>query len=210
MRKFILCSALLGLLTGYASANDPFDKFGFIDLERVFNEFYKTKQAKSRIEVQQQEVSTEQKVITDEMRAISNDADTLKKEARDNALSDEIRDSKRQLYEERVLALRAKQKEAEAFVSRRQQQLQAQSVRMSEMIREEIRHTIIDYAKAGGYWAVLDNASRRSVGGISEVLYNHPDLDITEAILNILNSKCPDLQKDGGLFEEEKKPVNRP
>lgn len=206
MKKITLLIVVLSLLTGYSSASD---KIGFVDLEQVFNEFYKTKQAKSRIEAQQQDIRDEQKVMEDEIITLSNAADTLKKEARDSVLTEEIRDSKRLLYEERLLELRAKQKEVEAFVSRRQQQLQTQSVRMSELIREEIRHTIVEYATGEGYLAVLEDSSRRPTG-LGGVIYTHPSIEITEPVLNILNSKCPDLQKEGGLFDKEKKTAPNP
>ncbi|NOU35492.1 MAG: OmpH family outer membrane protein [Kiritimatiellaceae bacterium] len=197
MKKFLLSIAAVFLLAGSAMS---VESIVFIDLERTFNEFYKTQLAKSKVEVQQQDIEAERKIMVDEMTIINNEVDALKKEARDVTLTDEIRDSKRMLYEERLLTLRAKQKEIEEFTSRRQQQLQLQVSRMSQTIMDEIRQTVVEYAKKEGFTAVVDNSSRRAAIGV--FIYTHPDVEITEAILVILNSKHPDVSRGGGLFDD--------
>lgn len=190
MRKVYTIIVSMLLLTGAAGAAD---RIVFLDLERVFNEFYKTQLAKSKVDVQQKDIEAERQVMVDQMLLINNEVDTLKKEARDTTLTDEIRDSKRLLYEERLLTLRNKQKEVDDFTERRQQQLQLQVTRMSQTIMDEIRQTVIDYAKQEGLQAVVDNSSRRAAVGI--FIYTHPDVEITDAILAILNSKRPDMQE---------------
>jgi Skp family chaperone for outer membrane proteins len=197
MKKLFLLSIAVFLLSNSSMAAE---NIVFIDLERTFNEFYKTQLAKSKVEVQQQDIDAERKIMVDEMTVINNEVDALKKEARDVTLTDEIRDSKRILYEERLLTLRAKQKEIEEFTARRQQQLQLQVSRMSQTIMDEIRQTVVEYAKKEGFTAVVDNSSRRAAIGV--FIYTHPDVEITDAILGILNSKQPDISQGGGLFDD--------
>jgi Skp family chaperone for outer membrane proteins len=198
MKKFLLLSAAVFMLAGSAMA--AADKIVFIDLEKVFNGFYKTQLAKSKVEVQQQDIEAERKVMVDEMTAITTEVDALKKEARDTTLTDEIRDGKRMLYEERLLKLRAKQKEIEDFTTRRQQQIQIQVTRMSQTIMDEIRQTVVEYAKKEGFMAVVDNSARRAAIGV--FIYTHPDAEITDTVLKELNSKRPDISKEGGLFDD--------
>ena len=195
MKKFLLLSAAVFMLAGSSMAAD---KIVFIDLEKVFNGFYKTQLAKSKVEVQQQDIEAEKKGMVDEMTAMTTEVDALKKEARDTTLTDEIRDSKRMLYEEKLLKLRTKQKEIEDFTTRRQQQLQLQVTRMSQAIMDEIRQTVVEYAKAEGFMAVVDNSARRAAIGV--FVYTHPDAEITETILKELNSKRPDISKED-LFD---------
>ena len=207
MKKRFQLSILILLLAGTVGAQQP-DVFSatrgrmvFIDLERVFNEFYKTQLAKSKVEVQTKDIEIEKQVMVEEMTAIDEEVDVLKKEARDTTLTEEIRDSKRILYEERLLELREKQKEIDEFSARRQQQLQLQVTRMSQKVMDEIRLAVIEYAKAQGLMSVIDNSSRRAAIGV--FIYTHPDVDITEAVLNALNSKRPDMLNGGDLFEDE-------
>jgi Skp family chaperone for outer membrane proteins len=207
MKKLFLLSVIAVLLAGSAGAQQPDifsaarDRVVFVDLERVFNGFYKTQLAKSKVEVQTKDIEVEKQVMVEEMTAIDEEVDVLKKEARDTTLTEEIRDSKRMQYEERLLELREKQKEIEEFSARRQQQLQLQVTRMSQKIMDEIRQTVIEYAKAQGLMAVIDSSSRRASIGV--FIYTHPDVDITEGILSVLNSKRPDVLDGGDLFEDE-------
>ncbi len=207
MKKLLLLSVIAVLLAGSAGAQQPDifsatrDRVVFVDLERVFNGFYKTQLAKSKVDVQTKDIEVEKQVMVEEMTTIDEEVDVLKKEARDTTLAEEIRDSKRMQYEERLLELREKQKEIEEFSARRQQQLQLQVTRMSQKIMDEIRQTVIEYAKAQGLMAVIDSSSRRASIGV--FIYTHPDVDITEGILSVLNSKRPDVLDGGDLFEDE-------
>lgn len=194
MKKGIRLILLFLLVCGAASAAE---RIVFIDLERAFNEFYKTRLAKSKIEAQQEESRAERQAMVDAMTLISEEVDQLKKEARDVTLSQEIRDGKRVLYEERLLDLRAKEQEIKEFAERRKKQAQMQVSRMSQTIMDEIRETVVDYAKQEGLQAVIDSSTRRAAVGV--FVYTHRDVDITEAVLEVLNSKQPDLQQKGVL-----------
>ncbi len=207
MKKLFYLFIVTLLLVGTTKAQQPDifsaarDRVVFVDLERVFNGFYKTQLAKSKVEVQTKDIEVEKQVMVEEMTAIDGEVDVLKKEARDTTLTEEIRDSKRLLYEERLLELREKQKEIEEFSARRQQQLQLQVTRMSQKVMDEIRQTVIEYAKAQGLMAVIDSSSRRAAIGV--FIYTHPDVDITETVLSVLNSKRPDVLDGGDLFGDE-------
>ena len=199
MKKLLLFAVSFLVLAGAASAAE---RIVFVDLERVFNEFYKTQLAKSKVQMQQADIDAERQLMVDEMTQISEEVDVLKKEARDVTLTQEIRDGKRLLYEERVLELREKQKEIEEFSERRQKQIQMQVSRMSKTVMDEIREAIVEYAKQEGLLAVIDSSTRRAAVGV--FIYTHADVDITEAVLAMLNSRRPDVL-DGGndLFDGE-------
>lgn len=198
MKKMITlgCVWLMAALASVAA-----DRIVFVNLERTFEEFYKTQLAKSKVEVQKQDVEAERKVMVDEMTAISEEVDTLKKEARDVTLAQEIRDGKRILYEERLLELRGKEKEIKEFSERREQQIQMQVARMSQTLMDEIQQVIVEYAKQEGLSAVIDSSSRRAAVGV--FIYTHPDVDITETILRELNSKRPDVLDESAVPGEK-------
>jgi Skp family chaperone for outer membrane proteins len=198
MKKIVSLIIFLMVFCGSVHAAD---NIMFVDLERVFNDFYKTQLAKSKVQVQQDDIAAERQIMVDEMTVISDEVDVLKREARDLTLSEEIRDGKRLLYEERLIDLRAKQKAVEEFTARRTEQLQLQVSRMSQKIMDEIRQEVIEYAKQEGIRAVIDNSTRQAAVGI--FLYTHPDVEITETILTRINSRRPDELKGDDLFEED-------
>lgn len=187
MKKTVMLVMTCLLLFNIAGAAE---RIAFVDLEHLFNEFYQTKLAKSKIDVQKKDIETERQGMLDEISQISEEVDVLKKEARDVALSQEIRDQKRILFEERLLELRDKQKEVQEFETRRTQQMQMQVTRMSQTIMDEIRQVIIEYAKREGLQAVIDSSQRKEAVGV--FIYIHSDVDISEKILVLLNSKRPD------------------
>lgn len=198
MKKSVLLGLVCVFLAGTSSAAE---RMVFVNLERVFNEFYKTKLAKSQVALQQEDLVAEKQIRVDEMTVISEEVDTLKKEARDITLTQEIRDEKRILYEERLLELRAAQKDIEEFVARREKQLQQQVTRMSQTIMDEIREAVVEYARQEGILSVIDNSNRQSVVGV--YIYTHPSVDITEAILIELNSKRPSTMDDASFLSDD-------
>jgi len=196
MKKLFILGLACCLLAGAAGAAE---QIAFVDLERLFNEFYKTQLAKSKMDVQKNDIEAERQIMISEMTQISEEVDVLKKEARDITLSQEIRDEKRILFEERVLELRDKQKEIEAYVARRQQQIQAQVTRMSQSIMDEIRQVVVEYAQQAGLQAVIDRSQRQAAVGV--FVYVRPDIDISQEILIMLNSKRPDIIGDAAATE---------
>ncbi len=198
MKKIFLAGVALFIMAASATA---VERIVFVELEHVFNEFYKTQLAKAKLEVQRQDIEDERQLMVNEMTAMGEEVDTFKKEARDITLSQEIRDGKRILYEERLLELRDKEKEIVDFTQRRGQQLQLQVTRMSQTIMDEIQQAAVEYAKQEGMLAVIDSSKRGSVMGV--FIYTHPDVDITEAMLVMLNSKRPDvLEEDDGSSDD--------
>lgn len=188
MKRILSASVLFCLLLAGGARAD--DRIVFVDLERLFNDFYKTQLAKSKVEMQQKDIEAEKQIMVDEMELLSEQVDTLRREARDTTLTQEIRDSKRLLFEERLLEMREKQKEIEEFSELRTRQLQVQVNRMSQTIMDEIRQAVVEYAQEEGYQAVIDSSNRRAAVGV--FLYTRPDVDITARVLTLLNSRRPD------------------
>ncbi|HKL22750.1 MAG TPA: OmpH family outer membrane protein [Tichowtungia sp.] len=201
MKKIYMFVITCFLLSGMAGAAE---RIAFVDLEHLFNEFYKTRLAKSKVDLQKKDIEAERQVMLDEITQISEEVDVLKKEARDTTLAQEIRDQKRILFEERLLELRDKQKEVQEFQDRRSKQMQDQVARMSQTIMDEIRQTIVEYAKREGLQAVIDSSQRKAAIGV--FIYVHSDADISAEILAVLNSKRPDMMDDtmpGVIIEEQ-------
>lgn len=191
---------LIGLFAAVLTAGTSFasNRIVFVDLEDVFDRYYKTVLAKSTIETQQREIEETRQTMVDQMNIISAEVDSLREDARDASLTEDIRGSRRLLYETRLLELREKQKEIEEFVTVRQQQLQQQVSRMSQRIMDEIRQAVVEYARREGLHAVIDKSLRRAAIGV--FVYTHPDVDITEKLLHELNSRRP-ASVDAQLME---------
>lgn len=162
------------------------ERIVFVDMERLFNEFDKTKMADSQLKKQAQEFAEERQKMIDAATALRDEFNELRSQAGDEALNEEAREEKKQQAEEKLVEFRNKEQEINEFNKLRAKQLEDQGKRMRENIVEEISSTVTRYARNNGYIAVIDS-SAKSINSISTVLYVDSRYDVTDAIIALLN-----------------------
>ena len=175
----VLCATVV---TASAQRND----IRFINLDRAFNEFYKTKLADAQLKDQADAFNESRKKLLREREAISEEFKNYREEAGNTALTDAARDQLKNKAEEKLIELREKEGEIRTFDDSRRKQLEEQGRRMRKRIVDEIREELDKYAKNEGFGGVIDT-SGQSLNGVAIVLYTDPRLDITDNILAILN-----------------------
>jgi outer membrane protein len=158
----------------------------FVNLDRAFNEFYKTKLADTQLKQQADEFNAERKKLVIDYEKIQKDFNAIRDVAQNTALSDEIRTEKRNAAEEKLVELRDYESRIRRFDDSRRKQLDDQSRRMRKRIVEEVQQIVKDYAKTQGYQAVVDS-SGQSLNGVEMILYTDTKIDITDMILDLLN-----------------------
>ncbi len=158
----------------------------FINLDRAFTEFYKTKLADTQLKEQADEFNGERKALVDEYEKLQKDFGAIRDEAQNTALSDDVRAEKRGLAEEKLVELRDYESRIRRFDDSRRKQLDDQSRRMRKRIVEEIQLVVKEYAQTQGYQSVIDS-SGQSLNGVEMILYTDPKIDITDTILGMLN-----------------------
>ena len=176
------CVLLLGSLPVFAAEQPAV----FINLDRAFNEFYKTKLADTQLKEQADEFNGERKALVGDYEKLQKDFASIRDEAQNTALSDDVRSEKRNLAEEKLVELRDYESRIRRFDDSRRKQLDDQSRRMRKRIVEEIQQIVKDYAQKQGYQAVIDS-SGQSLNGVEIILYTDPKIDITDTILDMLN-----------------------
>ena len=169
-----------------AGAMGAGEEIVFIDLNRTFNEFYKTKLADAQLKELANEFNEKRKRMVGEYEEAKQAFEAVRKEAQNAALSEEVRASKRNEAEEQLVSLREKENSIRGFDETRRKQLQDQGRRMRKRIVDEIREAIRKYAANRGYTAVID-ASGQSMNGIEMVVFSQPRQDITDEMIEILN-----------------------
>ena len=185
MKKCMMVSAfvlLMGLLPGFAAEQSVV----FINLDRAFNEFYKTKLADTQLKQQADEFNDERKALVADYEKIQKEFGAIRDEAQNTALSDDVRTEKRNLAEEKLVELRDYESRIRRFDDSRRKQLDDQSRRMRKRIVEEIQGIVKDYAQTQGYQAVIDS-SGQSLNGVEIILYTDAKIDITDTVLGLLN-----------------------
>jgi len=177
----VLLSVLLAVPAARAQ-----DKIVFVDFDTAFNDFYKSKLADKQLREQAEEYETERNTMRDQATTLEDTFKKLREEAQNTALSEEVRDAKRNEAEEKLIELREFDAKLRRFDESRRRQLDNQSKRMQRRIVEEIYGILKDYARKKGYTAVFDS-SAQSFNGIENVLYLDERADITTALIELLN-----------------------
>lgn len=203
--KRVLPSLLLAacLMAGGVRAED---RIAFVDIQELFKSFYKTQLAQDQIRQQADDIKMERDELEEGITVIKEEVEVLRADSRDETLSAEVRQGKREQLEEKLVNLMTKEREMAEFEKLRKEQLEKQNARMTRTLFDEIHEAVILYGKAQGYASVIDR-SGQSRRGTEVVLYTDPDVDITADVLAVLNEDREGFTADDSeLSAEESEP----
>ncbi len=162
----------------------------FVNMDRIFNEFYKTRLADTQLKEQASQVMDERKKLQGDFERLQGEFNKLRDDAQNTALTEEVRSQRRTSAEEKLVEVRDYESKIRRFDETRRKQMEDQSRRMRKRIVDEIRDTIQIYSRNQMYSAVLD-VSGQTLNGIETVLYTEPRMDITGEIVDVLNRGRP-------------------
>jgi outer membrane protein len=199
IKNLLLTLGLAGLLVGSASAQSQ--KFGVIDLRKVFDGFYRTKQADAKLKEEAADLDKERKAMLDQFQKSQENYKKLLDSANDVAVSTEERDKRKKSAEEELLKLKEQQNNVEQFDRQARTTLGEKQRRMRDNILVEIKDVLRTRAKAGNYTHILDTAAE-SANNTPVLLYHSGEHDLTDEVLNALNATAP----PGALKSDDSKP----
>jgi outer membrane protein len=179
-------TVLLVLAALGRSARGEVSRIAFVDLDKTFSEYYKTKVADAQLKEQAEGFKGERKSLVEAFQKLQEQFDALREEAQNKALNDDVRSEKRNAAEEKLVEIREQESKIRRFDESRQKQLDEQSRRMRNRLVDEIKEVVKNYASAQKLLAVVD-ASGNSLNGVSLVVYTDPQNDITQTIIDLLN-----------------------
>lgn len=181
-----LPSILLALAVGSATASAQSAKIGTVDMKRVFESYYKTKDAEAKINESR---NAAKKELEDRMDLYKKALEELKKlddEIAKPELSKEAKDQKMRIRSDKAAEAQSIDRELREFGQTREKQLQEQSVRMRAAIVEEINNVVQAKVHSDNYDLVLDK-SGPSLNGVPIVLYARESYDFTDTVVTALN-----------------------
>lgn len=165
-------------------------KIAVVSMERIFDEYYKTKGANVELKARADEIDVKRREMLADVKSLRNDLETLSAEARDKSLSETEREKKKQAAEERFTQLKDVEDRLQEYDKANKKQFGDQMRQTQLKLVGEIRETIEIYVKAHGITLVLDG-SGKTLNSVESVVYYDKAMDITEAIIAVLNSKAP-------------------
>jgi len=188
MKSYLALPALLllALAFGPTKASAQTVKIGTVDMKKVFESYYKTKDAEAKINEQR---NSAKKELEDRMDIAKKALEEVKKLDEDIAkpeLSKDAKELKMKSRTEKAGDLQNMDREIREFQQTREKQLQEQSVRMRAGIVDDINKVVQDKVKAESYDVVFDK-SGPSLNGVPIVLYARDSYDFTDAVVSALN-----------------------
>jgi Skp family chaperone for outer membrane proteins len=166
LRTTVLTVLLLAFLSIPALAQT---KIGTVDLRKLFDGYWKTKQA--------------QAALTDRILK-------LLEQANDQALSADQRDKRKLAAADKLKQLQDSKAAIDQFERQAQVTLSEQLQRMRENILGEIKVAVSAKAKASGCSLVIDVAAE-TANATAAVVYSSGENDLTDEVLKQLNAGAP-------------------
>jgi Skp family chaperone for outer membrane proteins len=180
--------AVAAFCTAATAAQAP--KIATVDLKKLFDGYWKTKQANTKLKDFTADMERESNAIKEKYKKLDEEYKKLLEGANDQTVSAEEREKRKKGAEDKLLEIRQVEVAMEQFVRNARANLGEQERRMRDNIVKELRDTIAVKAKAGAFTLVLDTSGETS-NTAPTVMFNSGDADLTDAVLADLNAKAP-------------------
>jgi outer membrane protein len=181
-------------------------RIGTVDLRKVFEGYWKKRQAEVALKERQTDMEKEDRNMVDDYKKVKEEYQGLLSSANDQAVSTEERDKRKSAAEEKLRRLKEMEETIAQYERQARTTIGEQSQRMRSNILKEITNVVNAKAKAANFSLVIDTAAE-SINSTPVFLYSSNENDITDAVLQQLNSTAPAdaLKGDDKTPDSEKK-----
>jgi Skp family chaperone for outer membrane proteins len=191
-KRFVFSLAALlafGLLST-APLRAAEQKIGIIDLKKIFDGYYKTRQADAALKERVADADKVMKGMADDYEKARDEYKKLIDSSNDQAVSAEEREKRKKGAEGKLAELQELERGVRTFRSTTQTTLEEQKRRMREEILTYLKGVITAHAKKGNYSHVLDVAAE-SRNETPVLMYTNGQNDFTDDILAEINANAP-------------------
>jgi outer membrane protein len=189
--KFFNKSLMAALALGSVAVAQADLKVATVDMQSVFNDYYKTHEANAEIAKVKEEIQKDVNTRAENLKSLQGELQAIKKRAEDPSMSEAGRKSAAQDFELKRGEAVAVEQDIRSFVERRQRALQELQAEKVKAIIADISKVINDKAASDGYDFVLDT-SAPAITQTKVLLFSKPNFDITPVILKAVNATAPE------------------
>lgn len=186
--KRVLWLCLAALTAGVASAGEV--RIAVVNGTRVLKEYYKTEMADTHIQQQLDDFSAERDKLLADHRKLKQDFESMRAEAENKALTEEAREKKREMAEEKLAQVIEHENTIRDKAASRKKQIEGEGRRMHAELAKAVKAAVQACAAKGGYTLVLESGGMLA-NGLEPVLYAEPASDITDEVIRVLNAGRP-------------------
>ena len=202
LRTIVPALLLVGLTSSTAWGQV---RIGTVDLRKVFDGYWKTKQADGALKERAADLDKEYKGLRDDYQKLKDEYQKLLADANNQALAAEERDKRKQAAEGKLKNIKDHEETVVQFERQARTTLDEQRRRMRDNLLGEIRTVVNGKAKAGGFALVVDTAAE-TANGTPVIVFAGGESDLTSGVLEQLNAGAPlETAKPAEKKEEPKK-----
>jgi len=195
----LLTAAVIAGLVPVKAADQPL-KIAVIDMNRVFQEYNKTKINEAKLKKQAEIYKEYSTQLAQSLAKLRQEFVKLRDDSQNMVYTAAERENRRMNAQEKYRQAAAKEAELREYNRERQRHLRDEYEKLRSSILADISNVVSAKCLAEGYGLVLDK-SGRSLNNIPLVVYSSKMLDITESVLKTLNM---------GQNKPEPQPVVKP
>lgn len=185
MIKSTLAAITLATLVAAPTAQAQV-KIGILDMNAIFTQYHRTKDAESKLNDARAAAKTELDTRLETLKKSMDEINKLNADFEKPELSKDAKEKAARERDEKVVEARNLDREIAEFRGTRERQLQEQFIRMRKDLIDDIMKIVTEKVNAGGYDLVLDK-SGMSMGQVSVVLFSKEGMDFSSEIIDILN-----------------------
>jgi len=188
----------------FAMAAQAQTKTAVVDLKKVFDGYWRTKQADTQLKERASDLEKARGGMVDDYKKANEDFKKILDGLNDPAASADEKEKRKKDAEKKQGEVRELETSIRTFDENSRKTILEMQKRMRDSVLRDIRGVVEEKAKAGGYQAVLDTAAE-SINQTPVVVYTSllggAD-DLSEGVLKVLNANSP---ADAPKKDEEKK-----
>lgn len=192
MKKILIAitttCALLFLLAAIPASAEG--RIATVDLKKLFDGYWKTKQADAALKDRAADLDKEHKGMLADFNKAKENYKVLLVAASDQAIAESEREKRKQDAEAKLRDLKAQEDAIMKFETSARTTLDEQRRRMRDNILGEVRKAVESKSKFGTYSLVIDVAAE-TANGTPVIMFSNGENDITDAVLTQINSSTP-------------------
>jgi outer membrane protein len=165
-------------------------KIGTVDVDRIFKEYKKTKEAETKLNEAKNAAKKEYDERAESYKKALDEINKLNGQLDAPALTADAKATKAKERDDKIAKVKNMEREITEFRQTREQQLQQQMIWHREALLKEIMEVVTDREKARGLDLVIDK-SGPSTNGFSPILFSPESMDFTAEVITELNKKGP-------------------
>jgi outer membrane protein len=161
---------------------------GTVDVDRIFKEYKKTKEADAKLNEAKNSAKKEYDDRAEGYKKALEEINKLNGQLDAPALTAEAKAAKARERDDKIAKVKNMEREITEFRQTREQQLQQQMARLREVLLKEIMEVVTEREKARGLDLVIDK-SGASTNGFSPILFSPESMDFTTEVIAELNKR---------------------